>query len=192
VHLTGASTIFSERPPPPPPPCSTTPAFVEDLKHRIDGARLSAARADVLLNQIKAQAYERSLAEGKAHNFALALPGHLAEQAEQAEGALKSSYNLEFLGIRRDIKDRARRPTDRQAARLHPRAGVRLLLCRAAVQAAHPAPAAGRDAHQPPAAGALSPRRALLHIVGILSNLGSAASSASHAWPRTPYVTTCG
>lgn len=58
---------------------------------------------NVLLNQIKAQAYERSLAEGKAHNFALALPGHLAEQAEEA---LKSSYNLEFLGIRREIKER--------------------------------------------------------------------------------------
>jgi len=58
---------------------------------------------NVLLNQIKAQAYERSLAEGKVHNFALALPGHLAEQAEEA---LKSSYNLEFLGIRREIRER--------------------------------------------------------------------------------------
>jgi predicted nuclease of restriction endonuclease-like (RecB) superfamily len=58
---------------------------------------------NVLLNQIKARAYERSLAEGKVHNFALALPEHFAEQAEEA---LKSSYNLEFLGIRREIKER--------------------------------------------------------------------------------------
>jgi predicted nuclease of restriction endonuclease-like (RecB) superfamily len=58
---------------------------------------------NVLLNQIKAQTYERSLAEGKVHNFALALPEHFAEQAEEA---LKSSYNLEFLGIRRAIKER--------------------------------------------------------------------------------------
>lgn len=58
---------------------------------------------NVLLNQIKAQAYERSLAEGKSHNFPTALPEHLAEQAEEA---LKSSYNLEFLGIRRQIKER--------------------------------------------------------------------------------------
>ena len=36
---------------------------------------------NVLLNQIKAQAYERSLAEGKSHNFPTALPEHLAEQA---------------------------------------------------------------------------------------------------------------
>jgi len=58
---------------------------------------------NVLMNQIKAAAYERSLAEGKRHNFKIALPEHLAEQAEEA---LKSSYNLEFLGIRREIKER--------------------------------------------------------------------------------------
>ena len=58
---------------------------------------------NVLLNQIKAQAYERSLAEGKSHNFPTALPEHLAEQAEEA---LKSSYNLEFLGIRQRVKER--------------------------------------------------------------------------------------
>ena len=37
------------------------------------------------------------------HNFALAPPEHFAEQAEEA---LKSSYNLEILGIRREIKER--------------------------------------------------------------------------------------
>jgi len=37
------------------------------------------------------------------HNFKLALPEHFAEQAEEA---LKSSYNLEFLGIRREIRER--------------------------------------------------------------------------------------
>lgn len=58
---------------------------------------------NVLLNQIKARSYERSLKDGKAHNFPAALPGHLAEQAEEA---LKSSYNLEFLGIRRAVKER--------------------------------------------------------------------------------------
>lgn len=57
----------------------------------------------VLLNQIKADAFRRSLAEGKAHNFTVALPEHLAEQAEET---LKSSYNLEFLGIDRAIKER--------------------------------------------------------------------------------------
>lgn len=58
---------------------------------------------NVLLNQIKAGAYERAVTEKKAHNFPLALPEHLAEQAEEM---MKSSYNLEFLGIRREVKER--------------------------------------------------------------------------------------
>ena len=58
---------------------------------------------NVLLNQIKADVYERAVAEKKTHNFELALPEHLAEQADEM---LKSSYNLEFLGIRRAVKER--------------------------------------------------------------------------------------
>lgn len=57
----------------------------------------------VLLNQIKAQAYERAKAEEKTHNFAVALPEHFAEQADEM---LKSRYNLEFLGIARPMKER--------------------------------------------------------------------------------------
>jgi predicted nuclease of restriction endonuclease-like (RecB) superfamily len=57
----------------------------------------------VLLNQIKAQAYERAKTEKKTHNFAGALPEHFAEQAEEM---LKSRYNLEFLGIARPMKER--------------------------------------------------------------------------------------
>ncbi len=69
---------------------------------------------NVLLNQIKAGAYERAVADKKTHNFELALPEHLAEQADEM---LKSRYNLEFLGIARQVKEReleerliARRP----------------------------------------------------------------------------------
>jgi len=58
---------------------------------------------NVLLNQIKAGAFERSLSEGKTHNFPAVLPEYLAEQAQEA---LKSSYNLEFLGINRAVKER--------------------------------------------------------------------------------------
>ena len=58
---------------------------------------------NVLLNQIKAAAYERAVTEKKAHNFPVALPEYLADQAEET---LKSSYCLEFLGIRREIKER--------------------------------------------------------------------------------------
>jgi predicted nuclease of restriction endonuclease-like (RecB) superfamily len=58
---------------------------------------------NVLLNQIKAGAYERAVKEKKTHNFPLALPEYLVEQADEV---LKSSYNLEFLGIRREVKER--------------------------------------------------------------------------------------
>lgn len=56
----------------------------------------------VLMNQIKGQAFERAVREKKAHNFELALPEHLAEQADEM---LKSRYNLEFLGIARPMKE---------------------------------------------------------------------------------------
>lgn len=58
---------------------------------------------NVLLNQIKANTYERSLNTDKMHNFPSVLPEVLAEQAEEA---LKSSYNLEFLGISRVARER--------------------------------------------------------------------------------------
>jgi predicted nuclease of restriction endonuclease-like (RecB) superfamily len=58
---------------------------------------------NVLLNQIKAGAYERAVAEKKTHNFGLALPEHFAEQADEM---MKSRYNLEFLGINRAVKER--------------------------------------------------------------------------------------
>ena len=82
----------------------------------LDGATTPAARLyylratahfgwsrNVLLNQIKAGAYERARLEKKTHNFQLALPEYLAEQADEA---LKSRYNLEFLGIHREMKER--------------------------------------------------------------------------------------
>jgi predicted nuclease of restriction endonuclease-like (RecB) superfamily len=50
------------------------------LYYRQATARFGWSR-NVLLNQIKAQAYERSLAEGKSHNFPKELTEHLAEQA---------------------------------------------------------------------------------------------------------------
>jgi predicted nuclease of restriction endonuclease-like (RecB) superfamily len=59
---------------------------------------------NVLLNQIRVGAYERAIIDKKTHNFEQALPEHLAEQADEM---LKSSYNLEFLGIRRAVTERA-------------------------------------------------------------------------------------
>jgi predicted nuclease of restriction endonuclease-like (RecB) superfamily len=51
---------------------------------------------NVLLHQIKAQAYERHLVEPKQTNFQQTLPQHLAEQADET---IRSRYSLEFLGI---------------------------------------------------------------------------------------------
>lgn len=68
------------------------------------------------LHQIKAQAYERAVTEKKVHNFPLALPEYLAEQADEM---MKSSYNLEFLGITRAVREREledRLPSAKQLA----------------------------------------------------------------------------
>lgn len=65
-------------------------------------AKLGWSRS-VLLNQIKAGAFERAVKAKKTHNFELALPEHFAEQADEM---IKSSYNLEFLGIGRAMKER--------------------------------------------------------------------------------------
>lgn len=65
-------------------------------------ARLGWSR-NVLLNQIKAGAFERAVQERKTHSFDLALPAHLAEQADEL---LKSRYSLEFLGLRQAVKER--------------------------------------------------------------------------------------
>lgn len=77
-------------------------ALPEQRLFYLQGSARFGWTRSVLLNQIKAAAFERSLKEGKSHNFQLTLPEHLAEQAEEA---LKSSYNLEFLGIGRAIKE---------------------------------------------------------------------------------------
>ena len=57
----------------------------------------------VLLNQRKAQAYQRALSENKHHNFNTALPEYLIEQADEA---LKSEYNLDFLELKQGVKER--------------------------------------------------------------------------------------
>jgi predicted nuclease of restriction endonuclease-like (RecB) superfamily len=70
--------------------------FLAGLKERIREAR-------VLLNQIKAEAFERAIKQKKSHNFTVALLRNLATQADEM---LKSRYNLEFLGIAQAVKER--------------------------------------------------------------------------------------
>jgi len=64
--------------------------------------KLGWSRA-VLLNQIKANAYQHHILNPKQTNFEKALPVHLSEQANEA---LKSEYNLDFLGIAKPILER--------------------------------------------------------------------------------------
>jgi hypothetical protein len=58
---------------------------------------------NVLLNQIKAGAYKRAVVEKKTHNFSLALPEHLAGQADEM---LKSSCHLELGHAGRKLPQR--------------------------------------------------------------------------------------
>lgn len=57
----------------------------------------------VLLNQIKANAYAHHISNAKQNNFEITLPANLSEQAVEA---LKSEYNLDFLGITKPISER--------------------------------------------------------------------------------------
>lgn len=58
---------------------------------------------NVLLNQIKANAYRHAKSKGKLHNFDKVLPDHLVEQADES---IKSVYSLDFLGITKPVKER--------------------------------------------------------------------------------------
>ena len=58
---------------------------------------------NVLLNQIKAKAYERQCTPSKQHNFKKALPIHLAEQADET---MKDVYLLDCLGITKPVVER--------------------------------------------------------------------------------------
>jgi len=68
---------------------------------------------NILVSQVKTGAYGRTLTEKKSHNFGTSLPEHLAEQADEM---LKSRYHLEFLGLKRGMKERELE--DRLASRL--------------------------------------------------------------------------
>lgn len=77
---------------------------LEDLHERIWYMRACAHfgwSRNVLLNQILADAYGRS--QNRTNNFATALPAAFAQQAQEA---IKSSYNLDFLGVAKVMDER--------------------------------------------------------------------------------------
>jgi len=79
---------------------------IKDLKARayyLSATAHNGWSRNVLLNQIKADAYSLYLQNPKQHNFELALPEYLHEQASEA---LKSVYTLDFLGIAKPVHER--------------------------------------------------------------------------------------
>jgi len=80
--------------------------MVKDIKERqyyiCATAEMGWSR-NVLLNQIKAGAYQYQKNMPKQHNFPKALPKHLAEQADES---IKSVYNLDFLDITKPMIER--------------------------------------------------------------------------------------
>lgn len=76
---------------------------LEERRYYLTSTDKLAWSRSVLLNQIKANAYQNHLLNPKQHNFKNTLPIHLSEQADEA---LKSEYNLDFLGINNPILER--------------------------------------------------------------------------------------
>jgi predicted nuclease of restriction endonuclease-like (RecB) superfamily len=58
---------------------------------------------NLLLNFIKADTYLNAKELPKLHNFKTTLPEHLQEQADEI---LKSTYNIGFLGVKHQVKER--------------------------------------------------------------------------------------
>jgi predicted nuclease of restriction endonuclease-like (RecB) superfamily len=58
---------------------------------------------DILLNYLKADAYQAEKQLPKSHNFQQTLPDSMAEQANEM---LKSSYNLGFLGLTQPVREK--------------------------------------------------------------------------------------
>ena len=75
----------------------------EERKYYLNATDKMAWSRSVLLNQIKAKAYQNHLINPKQSNFENTLPVHLSEQASEA---LKSEYNLDFLGINKPVLER--------------------------------------------------------------------------------------
>ncbi|GAP72118.1 PDDEXK nuclease domain-containing protein [Candidatus Symbiothrix dinenymphae] len=76
---------------------------IQEAEFYIKSALEMGLTRDVLLNFIKADTYRHKVLEPKMHNFALTLPEHLQEQADEI---LKATYNLEMLGLKHPIKER--------------------------------------------------------------------------------------
>ena len=75
---------------------------IEEARFYVESAVEMRWTRNVLLNFIKADTFKNTKILPKQHNFDKVLPEHLQEQADEI---LKSTYNLEFLGIKQAVKE---------------------------------------------------------------------------------------
>ncbi|MDR0687801.1 MAG: PDDEXK nuclease domain-containing protein [Prevotellaceae bacterium] len=74
-----------------------------EAEYYVELTHKNSLSRDMLLNFIKADSYRHKVLEPKTHNFAHTLPKNLQEQADEI---LKSTYNLEMLGLKHPAKER--------------------------------------------------------------------------------------
>jgi predicted nuclease of restriction endonuclease-like (RecB) superfamily len=76
---------------------------MEEAEYYVKLTHENSMPRNILLNFIKADSYKNARISPKHSNFARALPVHLQEQADEI---LKSTYNLEMLGLKLPFKER--------------------------------------------------------------------------------------
>ena len=76
---------------------------LEEAVYYLKEAHENSLSRNILLNFIKADSYRNAKILPKHNNFAHTLPEHLQDQANEI---LKTTYNLEILGLRHPLKER--------------------------------------------------------------------------------------
>jgi len=76
---------------------------MNEAKYYVELTHENSLSRNVLLNFIKADSYRNAKILPKHHNFDLTLPENLQDQADEI---LKSTYNLELLGLKHPLKER--------------------------------------------------------------------------------------
>ena len=76
---------------------------IEEAEYYVGLTHENSLSRNILLNLIKADSYKNVKILPKHSNFAHTLPGHLQERANEI---LKSTYNLEMLGLKHPLKER--------------------------------------------------------------------------------------
>ena len=76
---------------------------LDEARYYVELVHENSLSRNVLLNFIKANGYKNAKLLPKHNNFALTLPEDMQEQANEI---LKSTYNLEILGLKHPLKER--------------------------------------------------------------------------------------